>query len=211
MTTGAGRQLAAQHSHSLEGWYAHIPGIKVLAPATLEDARGMLWTALEDPDPVLIFEHGSLYGVEGELAADAGPVAIDRAAVRRAGRDVSLFAYGGTLGKTLAAADALAAEGVEAEVIDLRTLRPLDTETILDSVTRTHRAVIVDEGWRSGSLAAEVMARIVEGAFYELDAPPARVCSAEVPMPYAKHLEDAALPQPPRIVDAVRRMLGGRA
>jgi pyruvate dehydrogenase E1 component beta subunit len=210
MTTGAGRQLAAQHSHSLEGWYAHIPGIKVLAPATLEDARGMLWTALEDPDPVLIFEHGSLYGVEGELAADAGPVAIDRAAVRRAGRDVSLFAYGGTLGKTLAAADALAAEGVEAEVIDLRTLRPLDTETILDSVTRTHRAVIVDEGWRSGSLAAEVMARIVEGAFYELDAPPARVCSAEVPMPYAKHLEDAALPQPPRIVDAVRRMLGGR-
>ncbi len=210
MTTGAGRQLAAQHSHSLEGWYAHIPGIKVLAPATLEDARGMLWTALEDPDPVLIFEHGSLYGVEGELAAHAGPVAIDRAAVRRAGRDVSLFAYGGTLGKTLAAADALAAEGIEAEVIDLRTLRPLDTETILDSVTRTHRAVVVDEGWRSGSLAAEVMARIVEGAFYELDAPPARVCSAEVPMPYAKHLEDAALPQPPRIVDAVRRMLGGR-
>ena len=211
MTTGAGRQLAAQHSHSLEGWYAHIPGIKVLAPATLEDARGMLWTALEDPDPVLIFEHGSLYGVEGELAADAGPVAIDRAAVRRAGRDVSLFAYGGTLGKTLAAADALAAEGVEAEVIDLRTLRPLDTATILDSVTRTHRAVVVDEGWRSGSLAAEVIARIVEGAFYELDAPPARVCSAEVPMPYAKHLEDAALPQAPRIVDVVRRMLGGRA
>jgi pyruvate dehydrogenase E1 component beta subunit len=211
MTTGAGRQLAAQHSHSLEGWYAHIPGIKVLAPATLEDARGMLWTALEDPDPVLIFEHGSLYGVEGELAADAGPVAIDRAAVRRAGRDVSLFAYGGTLGKTLAAADVLAAEGVDAEVIDLRTLRPLDTATILDSVARTHRAVVVDEGWRSGSLAAEVMARIVEGAFYELDAPVARVCSAEVPMPYAKHLEDAALPQAPRIVDAVRRMLGGGA
>ena len=211
MTTGAGRQLAAQHSHSLEGWYAHIPGIKVLAPATLEDARGMLWTALEDPDPVLIFEHGSLYGVEGEIAADAGPVAIDRAAVRRAGRDVSLFAYGGTLGKTLAAADALAAEGIEAEVVDLRTLRPLDTATILDSVTRTHRAVVVDEGWRSGSLAAEVIARIVEGAFYELDAPPARVCSAEVPMPYAKHLEDAALPQAPRIVDVVRRMLGGRA
>jgi len=211
MTTGAGRQLAAQHSHSLEGWYAHIPGIKVLAPATLEDARGMLWTALEDPDPVLIFEHGSLYGVEGEMAADAGPVPIDRAALRRPGRDVSLFAYGGTLGKTLAAADALAAEGVEAEVIDLRTLRPLDTATIIESVARTHRAVVVDEGWRSGSLAAEVMARIVEGAFYELDAPVARVCSAEVPMPYAKHLEDAALPQAPRIVDAVRRVLRGGA
>jgi len=211
MTTGAGRQLAAQHSHSLEGWYAHIPGIKVLAPATLEDARGMLWTALEDPDPVLIFEHGALYGVEGEIAADAGPVPIDRAALRRPGRDVSLFAYGGTLGKALAAADALAAEGVEAEVIDLRTLRPLDTATILESVARTHRAVVVDEGWRSGSLAAEVMARIVEGAFYELDAPPARVCSAEVPMPYAKHLEDAALPQAPRIVDAARRLLGDAA
>jgi pyruvate dehydrogenase E1 component beta subunit len=211
MTTGAGRQLAAQHSHSLEGWYAHIPGIKVLAPATLEDARGMLWTALEDPDPVLIFEHGSLYGVEGEMAADAGPVPIDRAALRRPGRDVSLFAYGGTLGKALTAADALAAEGVEAEVIDLRTLRPLDTATILASVARTHRAVVVDEGWRSGSLAAEVMARIVEGAFFELDAPVARVCSAEVPMPYAKHLEDAALPQAPRIVDAVRRVLRGGA
>jgi pyruvate dehydrogenase E1 component beta subunit len=120
---------------------------------------------------------------------------------------VSLFAYGGTLGKALAAADALDAEGVSAEVVDLRTLRPLDGATILASVARTHRAVIVDEGWRSGSLAAEVMARIVEGAFYELDAPPARVCSAEVPMPYAKHLEEAALPQVPQIVDAVRRAL----
>jgi pyruvate dehydrogenase E1 component beta subunit len=207
MTTGAGRQLAAQHSHSLEGWYAHVPGIKVLAPATHEDARGMLWSALEDPNPVLIFEHGSLYGVEGELDAQSGPVPIDRAAVRRAGRDVSLFAYGGTLAKALAAAEALDADGVSAEVVDLRTLRPLDAEAILASVARTHRAVVVDEGWRSGSLAAEVMARIVEGAFYELDAPPARVCSAEVPMPYAKHLEEAALPQIPRIVEAVRHVL----
>jgi pyruvate dehydrogenase E1 component beta subunit len=211
MTTGAGRQLAAQHSHSLEGWYAHVPGLKVLAPATHEDARGMLWTALQDPDPVLLFEHGALYNVEGELAADAGPVPIDRAAVRRAGRDVSLIAYGGTLGKTLAAAEALAGEGVSAEVIDLRTLRPLDGETILASVARTHRAVVVDEGWRSGSLSAEVTARIVEGAFYELDAPVERVCSAEVPMPYAKHLEDAALPQLPGIVEAARRALRGGA
>jgi len=211
MTTGAGRQLAAQHSHSLEGWYAHVPGIKVLAPATHEDARGMLWTALEDPDPVLIFEHGSLYGVEGEIAADAGPVPIDHAAIRRAGRDATLITYGGTLAKSLAAADALAGEGIEVEVIDLRTLRPLDTETILASVARTHRAVIVDEGWRSGSLAAEISARIMEQAFYELDAPVARVCSAEVPMPYAKHLEEAALPQPARIADAVRRVLGGGA
>jgi len=208
MTTGAGRQLAAQHSHSLEGWYAHIPGIKVLAPATLEDARGMLWTALEDPDPVLIFEHGSLYGMAGELAPDAGAVPIDRAAVRRRGGDVSLFAYGGTLGKALEAADALAAERIAAEVIDLRSLRPLDTGSIVDSVGRTHRAVVVDEGWRSGSLAAELMARIMEEAFYELDAPVERVCSAEVPMPYAKHLEDAALPQPARVVEAARRTLG---
>lgn len=210
MTTGAGRQLAAQHSHSLEGWYAHIPGIKVLAPATLEDARGMLWTALEDPDPVLIFEHGSLYNMEGELAADAGAVDIDKAVVRRSGSDVSLITYGGTLGKTLAAAEELAGAGISAEIVDLRTLRPLDTATILGSVTRTHRAVIVDEGWRSGSISAEISARVMEGAFYELDAPVARVCTAEAPMPYAKHLEDAALPQVPEIVECVRAMVGNR-
>jgi pyruvate dehydrogenase E1 component beta subunit len=208
MATGAGRQLAAQHSHSLEGWYAHIPGIRVLAPATIEDARGMLATALADPDPVLIFEHAALYNMEGELAADAGAVPIDRAVVRREGRDATIVAYGGTLRTALAAADALAAEGVSAEVVDLRTLRPLDDATILDSVRRTHRAVIVDEGWRSGSLAAEVSARIMEGAFYELDAPVARVCSAEVPIPYPRHLEQAALPQPDAVARAVRAMLG---
>jgi len=210
MTTGAGRQLAAQHSHSLEGWYAHIPGIKVLTPATLEDARGMLWTALEDPDPVLIFEHGSLYNMEGEIAADAGAVDIERAVVRRPGADVSLITYGGTLGKAMRAADELAAAGIDAEVLDLRTLRPLDTGAIIDSVTRTHRAVIIDEGWRSGSISAEVSARIMEGAFYELDAPVARVCSAEVPMPYPKHLEEAALPQVPVIVETARGLVGGR-
>jgi pyruvate dehydrogenase E1 component beta subunit len=211
MTTGAGRQLAAQHSHSLEGWYAHIPGIRVITPATLEDARGMLWTALEDPDPVLVFEHGSLYNLEGELPDDAGPTDIDRATVRRAGRDLTLVTYGGTLGTTLAAAEELAAEGVDTEVIDLRTLRPLDSDTILASITRTHRAVIIDEGWRSGSISAEISARITEEAFYDLDAPVARVCTAEVPMPYAKHLEDAALPQPPAIVAAARSLLGTAA
>jgi len=208
MTTGAGRQLAAQHSHSLEGWYAHIPGLKVLAPATLEDARGMLWSALEDPDPVLIFEHGSLYNLEGELAADAGPVDIARAAVRRPGADLTLVTYGGSLGKSLLAAEQLATQGIAAEVIDLRTLRPLDADTLLDSVRRTHRALIVDEGWRSGSLSAEITARIVEGAFYELDAPVARVCSAEVPIPYARHMEEAALPQVAKIVAAARRIGG---
>jgi pyruvate dehydrogenase E1 component beta subunit len=206
MATGAGRQVAAQHSHSLEGWYAHIPGIKVVAPATLEDARGMLWTALEDPDPVLIFEHAALYGMEGELADDAGPVDIARATVRRPGRDVTLITHGGTLWKTLQAADVLAREGVEAEVLDLRSLRPLDTPAILASVQRTRRAVVVDEGWRSGSLSAEVSARIMEGAFYDLDAPVARVCTAEAPIPYPRHLEEAALPQPSSIADAARQV-----
>jgi pyruvate dehydrogenase E1 component beta subunit len=208
MTTGAGRQVAAQHSHSLEGWYTHIPGLKVLAPATLEDARGMLWTALQDPDPVLIFEHGSLYNMQGTLAADAGPVEIRSAKVRREGSDVSLITYGGTLGKTLSAAEQLAAEGIAAEVIDLRSLRPLDDATIMASVARTHRAVIVDEGWRTGSLSAEVSARITEQVFYELDAPVARVCTAEVPMPYPRQLEEAALPQPDRIMAAAREVVG---
>lgn len=207
MTTGAGRQLAAQHSHSLEGWYAHIPGLRIVAPATVDDARGMLWSALDCPDPVLIFEHGSLYNVSGPLTLGGQAVDIDRAAVRRPGRDVTIITYGGTLGKTLTAADDLAADGVEAEVIDLRTLRPLDDRTILDSVARTHRAVIVDEGWKSGSLSAEISARIVEQGFYDLDAPTERVCSAEVPMPYAKHLEDAAVPQPDGIVAAVQRLV----
>ncbi len=203
MTTGAGRQLAAQHSHSLEGWYAHIPGLRILAPATIEDARGMLATALADPDPVIIFEHGSLYNMSGELADDARAVNITEAAIRRPGTDISLITYGGTLPKTLVAAEQLAGTGVDAEVVDLRTLRPLDDATILASVRHTHRAIVVDEGWRSGSLAAEISARIMEQAFYDLDAPVGRVCSAEVPMPYARHLEEAALPQPAGIVAAV--------
>jgi pyruvate/2-oxoglutarate/acetoin dehydrogenase E1 component len=211
MATGAGKQLAAQHAHSLEGWFAHVPGIRVVAPATLEDARGMLWTALEDPDPVLIFEHQALYNMEGPLAEDAGAVDIDRAAVRRPGRDVSLITYGASLFKTLEAAATLAAEGVDSEVIDLRTLRPLDMETILASVRKTRRVVVIDEGWRSGSLSAEVLARIAESAFYDLDAPVARVCTAEVPIPYPKHLEDAAIPQPARIVAAVRAMMPAQA
>ncbi|SEJ64873.1 pyruvate dehydrogenase E1 component beta subunit [Azotobacter beijerinckii] len=207
MTTGAGRQLAAQHSHSLEGWFAHIPGLKILAPATLEDARGMLWPALQDPDLVLLFEQGALYNQEGELD-ESEVVDIRSARVRREGRDLTLIAYGGTLGKALAAAEQLAGEGVSAEVIDLRVLRPLDDATLMASVRKTRRALVVDEGWRSGSLAAEIIARIVEQVFYDLDAPPARVCSAEVPMPYAKHLEDAALPQVPAIVAAAKGLLG---
>jgi len=209
MTTGAGRQLAAQHSHSLDGWYAHIPGLRVVTPATLEDARGMLWTALQDPDPVLMFEHGSLYNASGELADDAGPVDIDHAAVRREGDDLVLITYGGTLPATLEAADRLAVDGVHARVLDLRTLRPLDEAAIVRAVTETHRAVVVDEGWRSGSISAEITARIVASAFYELDAPVVRVCSAEVPMPYPRHLELAAIPSADRVVAGAREVLAG--
>ncbi|WP_225848831.1 alpha-ketoacid dehydrogenase subunit beta [Streptomyces sp. HPF1205] len=208
MSTGAGRRLAAQHSHSLEGWYAHIPGIRVLAPATLGDARWMLAPALADPDPVVIFEHGSLYNVSGEVEPASGPVDLDTAAVRRSGTDVSLVTHGGSLGKTLQAADRLAEEGVDAEVVDLRTLRPLDDATVMESVRRTHRAVVVDEGWRTAGLSAEVAARITEQAFYDLDAPVARVCGAEVPTPYAAQLEEAALPQPDGIAEAAREAVG---
>ncbi|MCE2903169.1 MAG: alpha-ketoacid dehydrogenase subunit beta [Gemmatimonas sp.] len=208
LTTGGGRQLAAQHSHSLEGWYAHIPGLRILAPATVEDARGMLLAALAEPDPVLIFEHAMLFAVEADVPREAEPVAIAGAAVRRPGRDVSVITYGGLLPKALEAATQLAATGVECEVIDLRSLRPLDDATIMASVARTRRVVVVDEGWRSGSLSAEIITRVVEQRFYELDAPPARVCTEEVPIPYPKHLEDAALPQVDDIVAAVRGVMG---
>jgi pyruvate/2-oxoglutarate/acetoin dehydrogenase E1 component len=210
MATGAGRQLAAQHSHSLECWYAHVPGLRVLAPATLEDARGMLPSALRLPDPVIIFEHASLYNLEGDLADDAGAVELEHAAIRCAGKDLTVIAYGGSVGKALDAAAELARDGVAAEVVDLRTLRPLDRSTVVESVRRTRRAVVVDEAWRTGSMAAEISAVLMEEAFYDLDAPVARVCSAEVPMPYAKHLEDAALPQVSAIVAAARTLVSTR-
>jgi len=209
MATGAGRQLGGQHSNSFEGWYAHVPGLRVLAPATLEDARGMLKPALADPDPVLIFEHAQLYNLEGELPDGAPPeVDIEHAKVRREGKDVSLITYGGSLQKVLQAAEELAALDISAEVIDLRVLRPLDDATLMASVRKCRRAVVIDEAWRSGSLAAEVMARIMEQAFFDLDAPLARVCSEEVPIPYARHMEQAALPQVPKIVAAVRALMG---
>ncbi len=209
LATGAGRQLAAQHSHSLEGWYAHIPGLRIAVPATLEDARFMLEAALACPDPVLLFEHLYLYNLEGTLLPGLRQVDLDHAAIRQRGRDVTLITYGWSFYKCLDAAETLRREGIEAEVIDLRTLRPLDDATFLESVRRTRRAVVVDEGWRSGSLSAEIISRIIEQAFYDLDAPPARVCTAEVPVPYAKHLEEAALPSAERIVTAVRAVLAG--
>ena len=206
MATGGGRQLAAQHSHSLEGWYAHIPGLKVLVPGTVEDARFMLAAALADPNPVLLFEHIVLYNSEGELDPAVTAVDIEHARVRRAGRDLTLVTYGNSLPKCLAAAEALARDGIEAEVMDLRVLRPLDMPTVTASVSRTRRVVIVDEGWKSGSISAEIAARLAEDALYELDAPVRRVCSREVPVPYAAHLEEAALPRVDDIVAAARSL-----
>ena len=207
MATGAGRQLAAQHSHSLENWYAHIPGITVLAPASVADAYGMLRTALNSPDPVVIVEHVGLYNLAADLD-ELKPTDISRAALRRNGTHATIIAYGGCVPKALDAAEQLAQTGIDCDVIDLRVLRPLDDGTVMASVARTHRAVVVDEAWHTGSLAGEISARIVEQAFYELDAPIARVCTAEVPIPYAKHLEQAALPQPDKIVAAVRGLFG---
>ena len=206
MATGAGRQLAAQHSHSLEAWYAHVPGLRVVEPATIDDARGMLRAALACPDPVVVFEPISLYNMDGELTDAATSVRLDGARVHRSGHDVTLVTYGASLWRCVAAAEALVGEGIDAEIIDLRSLRPLDDSTILASVRKTRRVVIVDEGWRTGSLAAEIGLRIVEQGFYDLDAPIARVCTEEVPIPYPKHLEDAALPGPERIVATVRRL-----
>jgi pyruvate dehydrogenase E1 component beta subunit len=208
MATGAGRQLAAQHSHSFENWYAHVPGLRVVAPATVADARGMLASALALPDPVIVFEHCQLYATEDE-SPTGDPVDLDRAAIRRPGNDATVITYGGSLPRALAAADLLAKSGIEVEVIDLRVLRPLDTPAILRSVARTHRAVVVDEGWKTGSLAGELAAILAEHAFWDLDAPVERVCTAEVPIPYARHLELAALPKVEDVVAAVHRVCHG--
>ncbi|HJK92241.1 MAG TPA: alpha-ketoacid dehydrogenase subunit beta [Polyangiaceae bacterium LLY-WYZ-15_(1-7)] len=209
MATGGGKQIAAQHSHSLENWFAHVPGIKCLAPATVQDARDMVLQAVADPDPVFVFEHQLLYGMTGELDEEAAPADPWRAIVRRPGEDVTLIGWAGTLGKCLEAAEALAKEGVEAEVVDLRCLRPIDFPTLAASVTKTHRAVIVDEGWKTGGLAGELMAGLMERVFYELDGPIRRVCTAEVPIPYAKHMEDHALPTVERVVAAAKESLRG--
>ena len=211
IATGGGRRVAAQHSHSLEGWYAHVPGLRVLAPAVVEDARFMLAAALADPNPVLIFEHVMLYNMEAALDPAVTSVDISTAKCRREGTDVTLIGYGNGLIKALAAAELLAAECISADVVDLRVLRPLDTAAILASVAKTRRVVIVDEGWKSGSLSAEIGMRIAEESFFDLDAPPRRVCAREVPMPYAAHLEDAALPQPADIAAAARGLVRPQA
>ena len=206
MTTGAGRQLAAQHSHSWEGWYAHIPGLKIVTPATVEDARFILAAALADPNPVIIFEHASLFGMKESISAGATNVSLCGAKIMRDGGDLSLITYGGSLPKAMAAASILTSEGIDCEVIDLRALRPLDMETVIKSVSKTSRAIIIDEGWRSVGIGAEISARIAEEAFYYLDAPVIRIATAEVPIPYSRHLEALALPQTSAILTAARRL-----
>ena len=208
MACGAGRQLAAQHSHSLENWYAHVPGLKVLAPATLADARYMLAMALADPDPVLLFEHVLLYNNTGPLPIPEQCPDMHRALVRRQGTDLSLVSYGGSMPKVLDAAELLQSRDISAEVIDLRCLRPLDFDTLFASVNKTRRLLVVDEGWRTGSLAGEICAQVAEHCFWSLDAPPQRVCSTEVPIPYPRHLELAATPQVEGIVAAAIRVVG---
>ncbi|MFT6896096.1 MAG: pyruvate dehydrogenase E1 component beta subunit [Paraglaciecola sp.] len=211
MATGSGKQLAAQHSHSLENWYAHVPGIKVLAPATIADARYMLAMALADPDPVVLFEHVMLYNETAALPAPGDCPDMHKAVVRKSGTQISLITYGGSLGKSLEAATLLQEQGVSVEVLDLRCLRPLDTASIFASVDKTKRLLVVDEGWRTGSLAAEICAAVAEHCFWSLDAPPQRICSVEVPIPYPRHLELAATPQVQQIVDSVLALLGKQA
>ena len=207
MGCGIGRQLAAQHSHSWEPLFAHIPGLKVLSVGTHEDARTMLLAAIRDPDPVILFEYTAMLNLEGEIPEDIQPADITHAKVRREGKDISIITYGAGVYKALEAAAELSQSGIDAEVVDLRVLRPLDEKTILDSVSKTHRALIVEEAWQSVSISSEVSARITENCFYELDAPVRRLCGIEVPIPYPKHLEDASLPQKEQIISETKKIL----
>jgi pyruvate dehydrogenase E1 component subunit beta len=204
---GGGVQLSAQHTHSLEGFYGHFPGLKVVSPVTPYDAKGMMIEAIRDPDPVIFLEAGALYGTKGEVPEGEYTVPFGKARVAREGTDVTLIGYGRQVNMLLKAADELAKEDISAEVIDLRSIRPFDVETIVASVRKTHRAVVVQEQWRWFSVASEVAAIIQEQAFDELDAPIERVSGAEVPAPYARNLEQAAFPSEQQLVDAARRAL----
>jgi pyruvate dehydrogenase E1 component beta subunit len=207
MASGAGSQLGSQHSHSLEGWYAHIPGLKVAVPYSPADAKGLLRTALRDPDPVIFIEHTALYGRKGEVPDGEMSIPFGDAEVVREGKDITLIGYSGSVYQALGAASALAEQGHEAEVLNLRTLRPLDIDAIVASVRKTHRAIVVEDDWKFGGFAGEIVAIIMEQAFDDLDAPVARVCGADAPMPYAKALERAALPSEQQIVDEAMKLL----
>ncbi len=204
---GAGVQLSAQHSQSIEVFYAHVPGLRVVAPATPADAKGLLRTAIRGKDPVIFLEHAALYNIKGEVPDGDFTVPFGKAEIARPGRDVTIVAFSRMLQVALAAAATLAEDGIEAEVINLRSLRPLDRDAIITSVSHTHRAVVVQEEWKPYGAAAEISATIMEGAFDLLDAPVERVTGADVPMPYARNLELLALPHEEHIVAAVRRTL----
>jgi len=209
-TVGGGRRLAATHSQNLEVLFAHIPGLKVVAPATPYDAKGLLKASIRDDDPVIFIEHSLLYGTRGEVPEEDYVVPIGVSDIKRRGRDVTIVAYSRMTVEALAAADELAKQGIEAEVVDLRTLRPLDMGPVLDSVARTNRAVVVSEDWRSFGIGAEVAARIQEEAFDDLDAPVLRVSQQEVPTPYAANLERLAFPSSRQIVEACLEVLNIR-
>jgi pyruvate dehydrogenase E1 component beta subunit len=212
---GAGLQLGAQHSQNLEAWYAHVPGLKVVLPATphdakAHDAKGLLKSAIRDNNMIIFLEHEMLYGTKGEVPDEEYLVPIGVAEIKRTGTDVTLISYSRMLTLCLKASERLAVDGIDVEVVDLRTLSPLDGETIIDSVKKTHRAVIAEEDWLSGGMGAEIAARITDGAFDYLDAPVARVASSDVPMPYSKPLEQLAIPSVDKIISAVRKIVSRR-
>jgi pyruvate dehydrogenase E1 component beta subunit len=204
---GAALQLAAQHSQAFESLYAHIPGIKVVAPATPADAKGLLKTAIRDDDPVVFIEGEMLYNTKGEVPDQEYTTPIGQAEVKRTGGHVTLVCHSKTVAVALKAAEQLAADQIEAEVVDLRTIRPLDAKTILESVAKTHRCVVVEEGWPFAGVGAQVVDTIQREAFDELDAPVLRVTGADVPMPYNKHLEKAAKADAGKVIEAVKRVM----
>lgn len=203
----AAHQLGAQHSQSLEAWFCHVPGLKVVAPATPYDAKGLLKSAIRDPNPVIFIEAQLLYATKGPVAEGEFTVPLGLAEVKRGGRDVTLVAYSKMLLVALEAAQELTREGIEAEVVDPRTLKPLDVDTLVASVKKTGRLVIVEEGWRFAGLGAQIAESVYARAFDYLDAPIVRVTGEEVPMPYTRPLEDAAIPDRARVIAAVKRVL----
>jgi pyruvate dehydrogenase E1 component beta subunit len=204
---GSALQLAAQHSQAFESWYAHIPGLKVVTPATPADAKGLLKSAIRDDDPIVFIEGEMLYNTKGEVPDGEHIVPIGQAEVKREGADVTLVCHSKTVSVALKAAEQLSGDGVNAEVLDLRTIRPLDTEAILSSVAKTHRCVVVEEGWSFAGVGAQVVDTIQREAFDELDAPVLRVTGADVPMPYNKQLERAAKADPAKVIAAVNQAL----
>jgi pyruvate dehydrogenase E1 component beta subunit len=205
--SGAAAQVAAQHSQAFESWFAHIPGLVVVMPSNPRDAKGLLKSAIRDDNPVIFMENEVLYNFKGEVPDEEYHIPLGLADVKRTGQDVTIVAWSRSCVTALAAADVLAKDGIEAEVVDPRTLRPLDDELIFESVRKTNRCVVVEEGWRYAGFGAEIADRVQRECFDDLDAPVVRVTAADVPMPYAKTLEKAFLPQPERIVDAVHGVL----